>query len=117
MSAAKSASMPRSLPPVSPGSGPGPATPRPGPRRGPSSRHANRQQRPVHGGASGFIHHSVDGGLKWSAVGAPPVGDVVDMTIRSDGDIVILTRAGDVYAWFAAWNPSRHFISIVPQSF
>ena len=47
--------------------------------------------------ASGSIYHSTDSGLNWSAVGAPPVSDLVDMTIRGDGDIVILTASGDIY--------------------
>lgn len=47
--------------------------------------------------ASGSIYHSADSGLNWNAVGAPPVSDLVDMTIRGDGDIVILTASGDIY--------------------
>lgn len=48
--------------------------------------------------ASGSIYHSSDSGLSWSAVGAPPVSDLVDMTIRGDGDIVILAASGDIYS-------------------
>lgn len=48
-------------------------------------------------GASGSVYRSIDSGMNWSAVGAPPVSDLVDMTIRGDGDIVILTASGDIY--------------------
>lgn len=48
--------------------------------------------------ASGSIYHSADSGQNWSAIGSPTASDLVDMTIRGDGDIVLLTATGEVYS-------------------
>jgi len=74
--------------------------------------------------ASGSIYHSADSGLNWNAVGAPPVSDLVDMTIRGDGDIVILTKSGDIYSSAdlgATFTPlatltASNFISLTTRS-
>lgn len=46
---------------------------------------------------SGVVYRSIDAGVNWTAVGAVSASDVVEMVIRSDLSIVLLTETGSVY--------------------
>jgi photosystem II stability/assembly factor-like uncharacterized protein len=46
---------------------------------------------------SGSVYHSTDGGATWTGVGAVPASDVVDLAIRPDGALLVLTTAGSLY--------------------
>jgi hypothetical protein len=47
--------------------------------------------------ASGSVYRSADAGNTWSAVGAVPASDVVDVAIRPDLSLLLLTRTGSLY--------------------
>jgi hypothetical protein len=46
---------------------------------------------------SGLMFRSTDAGLNWSAIGAVSASDVVEMAIRSNGDIYLLSERGSLW--------------------
>jgi hypothetical protein len=46
---------------------------------------------------SGTLFHSADAGESWNAVGAVTAGDVVDLLIRPNGDVLLLTGTGTLF--------------------
>ncbi len=48
-------------------------------------------------GRSGVVYRSIDGGTSWTAVGAVAASDVVDLVIRPDLSLLLLTESGSVY--------------------
>jgi photosystem II stability/assembly factor-like uncharacterized protein len=46
---------------------------------------------------SGLMFRSTDAGLNWSAIGAVSASDVVEMAIRSNGDIYLLSEKGSLW--------------------
>lgn len=47
--------------------------------------------------ASGVVYRSPDAGLNWTAVGAVGANDVVDLVVKTDFSVVLLTATGTVY--------------------
>jgi photosystem II stability/assembly factor-like uncharacterized protein len=70
------------------------------------------------------MYRSTDAGMLWTAVGAAPAGDVVDLAVRPDLSLLLLTASGTVYrstdqgANFTALAalPAANHVSVCPTS-
>lgn len=47
---------------------------------------------------TGLVYRSMDAGVNWTATGSVTSDDVVDVTMRSDGTLLVLTASGTLWA-------------------
>jgi photosystem II stability/assembly factor-like uncharacterized protein len=48
--------------------------------------------------ASGLVYRSLDAGVNWTAIGSVSSDDVIDIGIRPDGALLVLTESGTLWA-------------------
>jgi hypothetical protein len=58
--------------------------------------------------ASGLVYRSLDAGVHWTAVGAVGSDDVVDLGVRPDGALLVLTESGTL------WSSTDQGVSFSP---